>query len=75
MTLDEHEIQGLPKITKKSLRAKTFERLMQESGYSPYEQKRARGNRWEIYWEHNEYPNVLTIYTNDKDIVITAYHI
>ena len=33
MTLDEHQIQGLPKLECKTLPASSFELLMQNAGY------------------------------------------
>lgn len=75
MTLNKHQIQGLPKFSSTTLDTSTFESLMTSAGYSKSGSAPAKGNRLKVWWVHNEFPRVESIYSPDQQLVITAYHI
>lgn len=75
MTLNKHQIQGLPNFNIPTLDASTFESLMLDAGYSMSGSAPARGNRVKVWWIHNQYPRVESVYSSDKQIVIIAYHV
>ncbi len=75
MTLNKHQIQGLPNFTSTILDASTFELLMVGAGYSKSGSAPAKGNRVKVWWIHNQFPRVESIYSPDKQIVITGYHV
>jgi len=62
MTLNKHELDGVPKISASILPREKFEQLMVQAGYTQAVSAPARGNR------------VPAIYSPDMAIVITAYH-
>jgi hypothetical protein len=74
MTLDKHNIDGLPGITSEVLPAEDFEVVMKQAGYETSGSAPARGNRIKVWWVHDSYRRVEAIYSPDKRIVITAYH-
>jgi hypothetical protein len=73
MTLDKHTIQGLPAFTTKTLPSSEFEKRMINVGYYEVGTAPAQGGRIKIWWSHAEYPTVESIYSPDKNIVLTAY--
>jgi hypothetical protein len=75
MTLDKHQIDGLPAFTQKTLPAEDFESRMTEAGYTIAGSAPAKGNRMKIWWVHTNYRRVESIYSSDQAIVITAYHV
>jgi hypothetical protein len=75
MTLDKHTIQGIPKITSKTLPASDFEELMVNANYTKTGSAPAKGNRIKVWWSHATFPRVESIYSPDLKIVITAYHV
>lgn len=75
MTLDRHEIDGLSKPNVRTLPASTFERLMKEAGYEIVGNAPAPQNRIKVWWVHERYRRVESIYSPNKDTVITAYHV
>ena len=75
MTLDKHQIDGLSEFTTKTLPAPDFEVRMVAAGYSLAGSASAQGNRLKIWWIHSEYQRVESIYSDDKQTVITAYHV
>ncbi len=74
MTLDKHEIMGLPKFKCKTLAASTFEELMKDAGYSKSGSAPGQINRVKVWWNHATYPRVESVYSPDRKTVITAYH-
>jgi len=74
MTLDKHEIDGVPRITSKILPLLEFERLLREAGYSQIGSASAKGNRIKVWWSHPTYRRIEAIYSRDMKIAITAYH-
>ena len=75
MTLNKHQIEGLPKFKCTILDANQFEKLMIDAGYSISGTAPAQGNRIKVWWVHEQYPIVESIYTFDRKKVITAYHV
>lgn len=75
MTLDKHIIQGLAAFTNKTLSASEFEKLMINAGYFEVGTAPAQGGRVKVWWSHDNYPRVESIYSPDKSIVLTAYHV
>ncbi|MGH8002570.1 MAG: hypothetical protein ACREPR_24860 [Brasilonema sp.] len=75
MTLDKHKIQGLAAFTCKVVDSQQFEKMMLEAGYSISGSAPAQANRIKIWWIHDEFPKVESIYTPDRKKVITAYHV
>jgi len=52
MTLNKHQIQGLPKLKCQTLSATQFEKLMIDAGYSTSGTAPAQGNRIKVWWIH-----------------------
>ena len=75
MTLDKHQIDGLTEFVTKTLPAQEFEDRMTAAGYSTAGSAPAQGGRLKIWWIHSEYQRVESIYSGDKQTVITAYHV
>ncbi len=75
MTLDKHQIDGLESFSVTTLPASEFEARMIAAGYSQTGSAPAQANRIKTWWSHPEYPRVESIYSPDKQIVITAYHV
>lgn len=75
MTLDKHQIDGIGGFSSKILPANQFEELLSEAGYSILGSAPARGRRLKVWWTHETFNNVESIYTEDKTTVITAYHV
>ncbi len=75
MTLNKHQIQGLPKFKTIVLAAAEFEKIMMDAGYNQSGSAPAQNKRIKIWWVHNDYPRVESIYSSDKNTVITAYHV
>jgi hypothetical protein len=55
--------------------AAKFEILMQNAGYTSGYTAPAKGERVKVWWIHPNFPRVESIYSPDKSIVITAYHV
>ncbi len=75
MTLDKHQIDGVPQITSKTLPAIDFEERLIQAGYIKVGSAPAQGNRLKIWWTHSEFNRVEAIYSPDGAIAITAYHV
>jgi hypothetical protein len=75
MTLDKHQIDGLSEFSSKTLPAAEFEVRLSSAGYSQAGSAPAQGGRVKVWWIHSEYRRVESIYSNDKQTVITAYHV
>lgn len=75
MTLDKHTIQGLSPFTTKTLPSGEFEKRMMNAGYYEVGAAPAQGKRVKVWWLHDTYPRVESIYSSDRSIVITAYHV
>jgi len=74
MTLDKHQIDGLPGITSRTLPVEDFETRMKQAGYTVCGSASAQGDRVKVWWVHPSYHRVEAIYSKDKSIAITAYH-
>jgi hypothetical protein len=74
MTLDKHQIDGLPGFNRKTLPAKEFEKLMRDAGYEIAGSGQGQAGRIKIWWSHPTNRFVESIYSSDKITVITAYH-
>lgn len=74
MTLDKHHIDGLGRITSKTLVAQAFEQLLLNAGYSKIGTAPAQGNRAKAWWTHTTYRRLEVIYSPDMSVAITAYH-
>lgn len=75
MTLDKHELDGIPQITSKTLPKEDFETLLGKAGYQLTGSAPAKGNRIKVWWNHTTYRRIEAIYSPDGQIVITAYHV
>ncbi|KAF3885858.1 MULTISPECIES: hypothetical protein [Nostocales] len=75
MTLDKHGIQGLSAFTTKILPSGEFEKRMINAGYYEVGSVPAQASRVKVWWSHDTYPQVESIYSSDRSIVITAYHV
>jgi hypothetical protein len=75
MTLDKHQIDGIGGFSEKVLPATQFEELMTNAGYSISGSAPAQGGRVKFWWVHLTFRNVESIYSEDKTIVVTAYHV
>lgn len=74
MTLDRHIIRNVNPFRVKTLPAFQFESIMKNAGYIKTNSSPAYQGRYYIYFEHTVYGRVETIYSPDKQTVITAYH-
>jgi hypothetical protein len=45
------------------------------AGYSISGSAPAQGQRYKVWWIHEDFRKVESIYSDDKSIVITAYHV
>jgi hypothetical protein len=75
MTLDKHEIDGIGGFSAKVLPVNQFEELMLNAGYSISGSAPAQGRRLKVWWAHEAFRNVESIYNDDKSIAITSYHV
>jgi hypothetical protein len=75
MTLDKHQIDGIGGFSEKVLPASQFDELMMNAGYSISGSAPAQGGRVKFWWIHLTFRTVECIYSNDKSIAITAYHV
>ena len=75
MTLDKHTIQGLTAFTTKTLPSSEFEKRMISAGYFEVGTAPAQGGRIKVWWSHNDYPRVESVYSYDRNTVVTAYHV
>jgi hypothetical protein len=48
---------------------------MIKAGYFEVGTASAQGGRVKIWWSHDDYPRVESIYSPDKNIVLTADHL
>lgn len=48
---------------------------MINAGYFEVGSAPAQGGRIKVWWSHDEYPRVESIYSPNKNIVLTAYHV
>ncbi len=75
MTLDKHQLDGIPQITAKTLPTEDFETLLLNAGYQKVGSAPAKGNRLKVWWTHSEYRRIEAIYSPDGSVAITAYHV
>ncbi|MEO0352882.1 MAG: hypothetical protein AAF282_22825 [Cyanobacteria bacterium P01_A01_bin.15] len=75
MTLDKHKLDGIEQITEKTLPTEKFEKLLTDVGYYRLGSAPAKGKRVKIWWRHETYRRIESIYSPDETIAITAYHI
>ena len=75
MTLDKHQIDGIGGFCEKVLPANQFEELMTNAGYSISGSAPAQGGRFKVWWGHPTFRSVESIYSNDRNTTITAYHV
>lgn len=74
MTLAKHQIDGVNRISAKTLPAQVFDQLLLDAGYTKIGTAPAQGNRIKAWWTHPNYRRVEAIYSPDSSIAITAYH-
>jgi hypothetical protein len=48
---------------------------MINAGYFEVGTAPAQGGRVKVWWLHDDYPRVESIYSSDKNTVLTAYHV
>lgn len=75
MTLDRHELDGIPRITARVLPTEEFEVLLVNAGYHKVGSAPARGNRIKVWWQHPIHRRIESIYSSDGQVAITAYHV
>ncbi len=75
MTLDKHNLQGISKITSKTLPVDDFEQLLINAGYTKVGSAPAKGNRVKVWWSHATFSRIESIYSPDLQVAITAYHV
>ena len=75
MTLNKHQIDGLPKILDRTMPTSKFEQILLNAGYTKAGTAAAKGNRIKSWWTHLSYRRVEVIYSPDGALVITAYHV
>jgi hypothetical protein len=75
MTLDKHQIDGIGGFNSKILPANQFEESLSSAGYTITGSAPAKGGRVKVWWTHETFDNVESIYSEDKSTVITAYHV
>jgi len=75
MTLDKHQLDGIGGFSVKVLPASEFEELMTNAGYSISGSAPAQGGRCKVWWVHLTFRTVESIYSSDKNTVVTAYHV
>jgi hypothetical protein len=75
MTLNKHEIKGLKKFDVPTISSIHFQQMMEAAGYSISASAPAKGGRFKVWWSHSSHPRVESIYSPDKVLVITAYHV
>lgn len=73
MTLNLHEIDGLPGFEYRTISTTAFEQRMKGAGYEIVGSAPARGHRVKVWWTHKKHRRVESIYSRDGT-VITAYH-
>ncbi|MBD6614436.1 hypothetical protein FNW02_00735 [Komarekiella sp. 'clone 1'] len=75
MTLNKHQIQGIPSFNCTVIDSNQFEHIMISAGYFISGSAPAQGSRIKVWWIHSQYPRVEAIYSPDRKLVITAYHV
>jgi hypothetical protein len=70
MTLDKHQIDGIGGFSSKVLPADQFEESLSSAGYTIAGSAPAKGGRVKVWWTHETFDNVESIYSEDKSIVI-----
>jgi hypothetical protein len=75
MTLDKHQIDGIGGFSSKVLPTNQFEESLSSAGYTITGSAPAKGGRVKVWWTHETFANVESIYSEDKSTVITAYHV
>jgi hypothetical protein len=75
MTLDKHQLDGIGGFSEKVLSASKFDEIMTNAGYSQTGSAPAQDGRLKVWWSHTNFRNVESIYSGDKAIAITAYHV
>ena len=48
---------------------------MISAGYFEVGTAPAQGGRIKVWWSHDDYPRVESVYSSDKNTVVTAYHV
>jgi len=48
---------------------------MLNAGYFEVGSAPGQGKKIKVWWSHDEYPRVESIYSPDRNIVLTAYHV
>lgn len=75
MTLDKHELDGIKKITARTLPTDEFDTLLLNAGYQRAGSAPAQGNRIKVWWVHSKHRRIESIYSPDGKVAITAYHV
>ncbi len=75
MTLDKHQLDGIPQITVKTMTSQEFESLLAGGGYRKLGTAPAKGNRLKVWWTHSTFRRIEAIYSPDGTLAITAYHV
>lgn len=75
MTLDKHKLDGILQIKNKTLPVDQFESLLRTGGYQQTGTAPAQGNRIKVWWGHPTHRRIEAIYSPDRKVAITAYHV
>lgn len=75
MTLEKHQLDGVPAITAKTLPTADFDQLLLTAGYTKIGTAPAKGNRIKAWWNHPNFRRIEAIYSPDASTAITAYHV
>jgi hypothetical protein len=75
MTLEKHQLDGIPAITAQTLPASDFDELLLAAGYIKIGTAPAKGKRLKTWWSHPSFRRIEVIYSPDGLIAITAYHV
>jgi len=74
MTLNKHKLDGFDPFYRPTISATVFEQRMKNAGYQVSGSAPAQGRRVKVWWIHQDFRLVESIYSPDKNTVITAYH-
>jgi hypothetical protein len=75
MTLEKHQLDGIPGFEYRTISVIAFEQRMKAAGYEIIGSGSGTQNRIKIWWTHKQYRRVEAIYSPDKKTVITAYNV
>lgn len=75
MTLDKHQIDGVQSFGRTTVASSVFETALSAAGYTKAGSAPGQAGCVKIWWVHSTYRRVESIYSPNKEKVITAYHV